>query len=211
MRLIFTTLFGLVMGASTGMFNLPLIPQLICCIPLGILAAILGYALANHLEKGMQTKNTLRQMMYKRLSPPSPRSLDILRQTINRGRVNVGGIFRLTAGTHYLLYENTNPDLSRFATANGESTSESARGRISLTQEDISQIRDMVAGETANGVIFYPENTNPDFRRFATANGESTPDISESVASGEIKSSGKSVSAEDVIARIDKELKENSQ
>ena len=158
MRLIFTTLFGLVMGASTGMFNLPLIPQLICCIPLGILAAILGYALA-HLEKGMQTKNALREEMYKRLSPPSPRSLDILRQTINRGRANVGDIFRLTAGTHYLLYENTNPDLSRFA----------------------------------------------------TANGESTLDISEAVATGEIKSSGKSVSAEDVIARIDKELKENSQ
>ena len=37
------------------------------------------------------------------------------------------------------------------------------------------------------------------------------PDISEPVASGEIKSTGQSVSVEDVIERIDKELEKNSQ
>ena len=94
-------------------------------------------------------------------------------------------------------------------TVDSEDPSESASVRISLTQEDISQIRDMVAGEDANGVIIYPENANPDFRALATANSGTTPDISEAVAKGEIKSTGNSVSVDDVIARIDAELEAN--
>ena len=165
MQLIFAVLFGTIVGVSTGIFNLPLIPRLICYILLGTLAGILGGALANHLEKPAKTKNTLRQMMHERLRP------SVI--TFRHGDIISFPGFR--AGT--TLY-----DISMQAAA-------------------------------GNGVpvMINHDTGGADLSVFPTANGESTPDISEAIATGEIKSSGKSVSAEDVIARIDKTLEENSQ
>ena len=243
MQLIFAILFGTIVGVSTGIFNLSLIPRLICYIPLGTLAGILGDALANHLEKPARTKNALRQMMYKRLSlsvitfrhgdiisfpgfragttladismqgasvminhdtggadlrelaarsPAMPYPIQIVRQIVNQGRADqqdMNELALLSEGDWTCLEIGAPEMLLQLR----------AMGIIPPTFGNTQPV-------TADTYTVL-ENANPDFRRFTTANSERTPDISEAVATGEIKSSGKSVSVDDVITRIDEELK----
>ena len=229
MQLIFAVLFGTIVGVSTGIFNLPLIPRLICCIPLGTLAGILGDALANHLEKPAKTKKTLRQMMYKRLSLSviTFRHGDIISFPGFRAGTTLPNISMQAAagnGVPVMINHDTGgADLRELAARSPAMPYPIQivrqiinRGRAD--QQDMNQLALLSEGDWTCLEIGAPEILlqlrtmgiiPPNFE--TTQNGGSTPDISESVASGEIKSSGKSVSAEDVIARIDKELKENSQ
>ena len=205
MKPIFVILFGFIMGASTGLLNLPLIPRLICCVLLGIPAAVLGIVVTNYFEKAAKSKNALRQMMYKRLS--FSRWAFVISQAIaGMGGNAQGALTQFFAAIPEERINEFERMAAEYDREQSDDPSESGRGRIPLTREEISQIRDMA--DNANSMIFYPENANPDFSVFATANSGSTPDISEAVAKGDIKSSGKSVSINDVIARIDKELKE---
>ena len=168
MKYVFSILFGAIIGACAGTINLPLIPKILCAFFLGIPAAVLGIALTNHLEKGVKSKNALRQMQYDRLRRVS-RNITIYFES--------GFITRLTRAERNAWYDEF--------TRRGQ--------QVQRVQES-----------DGNTFIWFA-NCNPDLSRHDPI----TPDLSESVASGEIQSTGESVSVEDVIARIDKELEGN--